>query len=549
VKAWWWAVLLVAAAALLVASVLLARYSRRVEDPVALDALHEEIAQIDTTRWIHLVDPERVAAGYTLVLYRHRVPMLIDLNGRVVHSWPGVRVAGRARLTRAGHLLVIGSDDLVKEYDWEGNLVFRYQLAGYEHIPHHDLIQLRNGHYLVLGRESRAHRDYLLEIDPAGRVVWRWRPRDHKESFVTWDDDAVNPSHINSIHEIGENRWFAAGDPRFRPGNLLVSARNLDTVFVIEKSTGEIVWQLRDGLDRQHEALMIPEGRPYGGLILVFNNGSRNRHAYRRSRVQAFHPHTAEVAWEYAAPYFFSTVGGSEQPLWNGNVLVTSSRGGRVFEVTPEGDIIWQWLPPFLPMRALRYARDHCPQLTDLSWDPPRAAENDLVPFIDRGLYQFLLPEQARHLSIEGAQHDVLRHPRSCRKLLIPRDARVIFKYGLNERELDGRLLEVLFTATAREIGSEASLLLLEDVVRSDAPRLWRKATASLEGYPYRLVRLCLDARVLVAAPNGDPEGAIVWANPKIKSRDREVLLPRPQPSRRERELEERRLRAIGYVQ
>jgi hypothetical protein len=200
-------------------------------------------------------------------------------------------------------------------------------------------------------------------------------------------------------------------------------------------------------------------------------------------------------------------------------------------------------------MRALRYARDHCPQLAGAAWDPPRAAKSDLVPFIDRDLYHFLLPEQARHLSLKGAEHKVLRHPSGCRELLIPPHATVTFDYGLDERKLDEGRLEVLFTATAREIGAEETLLLLEDVVGSDAPELWGKATASLQSYAYRSVRLCLDAQVLVAAPNADLDKAIVWANPKIASRDREVLAPRPRPSERERELEERQLRAIGYVQ
>jgi hypothetical protein len=200
-------------------------------------------------------------------------------------------------------------------------------------------------------------------------------------------------------------------------------------------------------------------------------------------------------------------------------------------------------------MRALRYAPDHCPQLADLAWDPPRAVANDLVPFIDRDLYQFLLAEEVRRLSLKGSRRKVLRHPSACRELLIPPDATVTFEYGLNERKLDDGRLEVVFTATGREIGSEETLRLLEDLVRSDAPALWREATASLQDYAYRSFQLCLDARVLVAEANADPDGAIVWANPRIASPDREAPVPRRQRSKRERELEERQLRAIGYVQ
>jgi hypothetical protein len=544
-----WAAFAVCVAVLLVVFLLLARSSRRIDDPDELDTLHEEIAEADTTRWVDTLDPERAALGYTLVLYRRRVPMLIDLNGRVVHTWSGVRVVGRARLTRAGHLYVIGVDDRVKEYDWEGNLVFHFEFPSPRHIPHHDLIQLRNGHYLVLGRSKSERRDYLREVDRAGRMVWRWDVRDHGGSFPAWDEDARDPAHINSIHELGENRWFAAGDTRFRPGNLLVSARNQNTILIIDKPTGEIVWQLRDGLDYQHEAVMIPEGRPEAGLILVFNNGFKGRHAYRRSRVQAFHPLSGEVAWEYGAPYFFSSVTGSQQPLWNGNVLVASSQGGRVFEVTPEGDVVWQWSPPFLPMRPLRYARDHCPQLARLGSDPPSAVADDRAPFISRELYSFLLPEQGRKRWLNGSKRRLLDNTNDCRELVIPPDATVTFGYGLDDRELDDGRVEVRFAATAREIGSERTVLLLDDVVRSGAPELWREATASLQGYAHRPVELCLDAQVRVAARGGDPARAILWGNPKIRSPYRETPVQRAEPSERERRLEEEQLRAIGYVQ
>jgi len=549
VKKRWWAALVVCTVLLLVVSMLLARLSPRIDDPGELDTLHEEIAEIDTTRWVDALNPERAAPGYTLVLYERRVPMLIDLDGRVVHTWPGVRVVGRARLTRAGHLYVIGVDDRVKEYDWEGNLVFDYKLPGREHLPHHDLIQLRNGHYLVLGRSKSERRDYLREVDRAGQVVWRWDIRDHAGIFAAWDEDARDPAHVNSIHELGENPWFAAGDTRFRPGNLLVSARNQNTIFIIDKPTGEIVWQLRDGLDYQHEVLMIPDGWSNAGLIVVFNNGYNGRHAYRRSRVQAFFPLSGEVAWEYGAPYFFSSVAGSQQPLWNGNVLIASSSGGRVFEVTPEGDVVWQWSPPFLPMRPLRYARDHCPQLARLGSNPASAVADDRAPFIDWELYSFLLPEQGQRRRLNGTRRWALRNTGGCRELVIPPDATVTFGYGLRVRRREDEDAEVRFAATAREVGSERTVLLMEDVVGPGAPERWHEATASLQDYAYRSVQLCLDAQVRVAARGADPARLIVWENPRIESPYRERPVQRAEPSERERRLQEQQLRAIGYVQ
>ena len=160
-----------------------------------------------------------------------------------------------------------------------------------------------------------------------------------------------------------------------------------------------------------------------------------------------------------------------------------------------------------------------------------------------------LLAEQGEKRWLNGSKRRLLDNTNDCRELVIPPDATVTFGYGLDDRELDDGRVEVRFAATAREIGSERTVLLLDDVVRSGAPELWREATASLQGYAHRPVELCLDAQVRVAARGGDPARAILWGNPKIRSPYRETPVQRAEPSERERRLEEEQLRAIGYVQ
>jgi hypothetical protein len=36
----------------------------------------------------------------------------------------------------------------------------------------------------------------------------------------------------------------------------------------------------------------------------------------------------------------------AQERLANGNTLITESEGGRLFEVTPEGEIVWEYLNP-----------------------------------------------------------------------------------------------------------------------------------------------------------------------------------------------------------
>jgi hypothetical protein len=62
-------------------------------------------------------------------------------------------------------------------------------------------------------------------------------------------------------------------------------------------------------------------------------------------------PIAGEIVWEYRAtppPSFYSRSRGANQRLANGNTLITESDKGRAFEVTPEGEIVWEFLNPEL---------------------------------------------------------------------------------------------------------------------------------------------------------------------------------------------------------
>ena len=62
-----------------------------IDDPSQLDDKHLELLELDPPSWVRLYFPGQSHAGYNLVLFRRRVPLIIDMNGRVVHSWPEVR--------------------------------------------------------------------------------------------------------------------------------------------------------------------------------------------------------------------------------------------------------------------------------------------------------------------------------------------------------------------------------------------------------------------------------------------------------------------------
>ena len=156
-----------------------------IDDPAQLDDRHLELLELDPPSWVRQYSPERSSAGYNLVLYRRRIPLIIDMNGRIVHSWPEVRVTGRARLNSDGSLAVVGIDNLIKEYSWEGELRWHFQLPDKHDSPHHDLIRMKSGNYLILARDGHRNSDFLLEVDRDGQVAWEWRFEEHVAAFPT----------------------------------------------------------------------------------------------------------------------------------------------------------------------------------------------------------------------------------------------------------------------------------------------------------------------------------------------------------------------------
>jgi hypothetical protein len=519
------------------------------EDAEALDELHLDLGDHDTVSWVRQYRPEASAGGYTLVLYRRRVPIVIDMNSRIVHAWPEVRAVGRARLNRDGSLAVIGTDNLVKEYSWDGELQWVFRLAAAEDFPHHDLIRLENGNYLVLARDRTNFTGYLQEVDRQGRVVWEWRSREHIDTFPTWDRDRKDPTHINSIHELRPNRLFAGGDERFRPGNILVSARHLNAIFIIAKRTGEVVWQYNGDLDYQHEATMVAKGEPGEGQILVFNNGRRDRNGYRRSLIQSIEPATGELAWQYGSKFFFSSVAGTVQKFVGPNFVIASSHGGRVFEVTPDGEIVWEWVPPYMPMRPERLPYDHCPQLAAFARpeETEVRVEGDTRPYVDIDLYRFALTEEFTTRDLAGFSRRLLRGLDECRELRMPPGAEMWVEFGIDEARLEGQWLEARFRLTVQRRG-EPPETVLDRTLNPDSKSPWRGRWVGLGKFSYQQVRMCVATEV--AGEMEKPEEMVAWGNPLIKS---PVHHPNDEQKQarvneREKKLREQQLKALGYV-
>jgi hypothetical protein len=416
---------------------------------------------------------------------------------------------------------------------------------------------------VLLLRDGEAT-DTLLEVDRAGKVVWTWRAIEHLGNLIpARPTQPHDVTHFNSLQELPQNPWSAAGDSRFRPGNLLVSARNLNTIFIIDRASGNVVWSFGDGLDRQHEAVMNGPGLPGPGLIQIFNNRSTSFAGDRQSEVIEIDPRDGAVAWRFRTPGFFTHTAGIEQALPNGNVLVTSTRGGRVFEVTRKGELAWEWIPPYEPVRAVRVARDACPQLAALP-EPARTAvaHPPGIHHVDRDAYRFARQGSRMKAVIDGTTRMVLKEESDCRELLLPDGSFLQVTYGVDRDRLRaaGRAAHppqfaVRLHLTGGNGGGE-DVDLLRDTVGLEAPS-WRQKTLRLDTYGLRPVRLCVEIDGGAPAPANRRDRFAYWEQPTIATRrdferaggedDDDRAAPKDLTPE-ELEVRRKHLKSLGYI-
>jgi outer membrane protein assembly factor BamB len=128
------------------------------------------------------------------------------------------------------------------------------------------------------------------------------------------------------------------------PGHqVLVSMRELGAIGLLDLDREVFTWALRGSWLGQHD----PDLLPNGNMLLFDNYGHYG--AGGISRVIEFDPTTLEIVWSYTgdeAHPLTSKLRSDQERLANGNTLITESDGGRLLEVTRDGEIVWEYVNP-----------------------------------------------------------------------------------------------------------------------------------------------------------------------------------------------------------
>lgn len=165
----------------------------------AARAQESMMVRTETNYW----DASRTSPGYTLFGTRGKT-YLIDFEGHVVHTW---NIGTNPRLTEGCTLLdAVGGNpsnqNVWKELDWNGNVVWQYTETRSSYHGHHDFAKIYNpklgdSTFIYIANKdltaqqclnagcdpknsyNGAQMDAIVEVDMQGNVIWEWCFFDH----------------------------------------------------------------------------------------------------------------------------------------------------------------------------------------------------------------------------------------------------------------------------------------------------------------------------------------------------------------------------------
>jgi len=249
--------------------------------------------------------------------------------------------------------------------------------------------------------------DHIIEVEPdgptSGKIVWEWHVWDHlvqrynsslpNYGLVKDHPELIDLNYVSYPRAFADWNHVNSVDYNPKLDQVLLSCHQFNEVWVIDHSTntteaaghtggksgkgGDLLYRwgnplaYRAGLPadqrlfRQHNARWITDGLNGTGHILIFNNGP-GRPGGPYSSVDEIEPPVQAdgsyplvtgsaydpvgTEWTYVAPNpadFYAIQLSSAQRLLDGNTLVCDGVNGIFFEVTPGGQMVWNYTSPY----------------------------------------------------------------------------------------------------------------------------------------------------------------------------------------------------------
>jgi len=315
-------------------------------------------------------DRGKAYEGLNLVVSGHAPEAyLMDMSGAILHTWncdisrpwPDFKIednAGeshnhtfwrRARLMPNGDVFAIFDRIGLVKLDRQSRLLWAVK-----NRAHHDLDIAKNGNIYVLTGEARLNEEYnprqpiweeyISVLDPEGRElkkvsVLKALQNSEYAAIVNKAMPAGDLLHTNTIELIEE--LPANGPSPFQKGSVLIAILYLDLVCAVDIDKQTVYWAESDFWHREHQPTLLSSGN-----ILVLDN----KRSKSTSAVVELNPLSRQVQWSYVGGRdgeFYTETCGSGQRLPNGNTLITESDAGRAFEVTPEKQVVWEYVSPY----------------------------------------------------------------------------------------------------------------------------------------------------------------------------------------------------------
>lgn len=287
-----------------------------------------------------IFNTESAFPSYTL-FGNNETTYLIDNCGLIVNTWQSDYQPGQAMyLLENGDLLRTaeiegtfnagGAGGRFELFNWEGDLIWFYELSEDNKLPHHDIAPLPNGNFLAIVWERKTEqeaqaigRQYdgevwserIIEVEilanNKANIVWEWELWNH----LIQDVDGTLPNYgvIKDHPELVNINYIGVGEDTH--GNwihlnaidynedleqIAVSSRLFSEIWVLDHSVpagqtaahtggrygkgGDLLYRYGNPqaynqgssdeqvFSHQHDIKWIPNGLPNAGQFMVFNN-------------------------------------------------------------------------------------------------------------------------------------------------------------------------------------------------------------------------------------------------------------------------------------